>query len=65
MLDEGTLRLYEQFLLSEHQDNIEENSSRTYTSLVLHRKLRSAVPWIIYRERGGVYHPIDTCYKTE
>ena len=41
-----------------------EHRAQTFHSLVLHRKLQTAVSWITEREMGGVLQPGDRCTKT-
>ena len=46
MLVEDTLRACEEYLTVAQREETEEHRAQNYYSLVLHRKLRTAVRWI-------------------
>ena len=57
MLVEDTLRSCTQYLTAVRQEETAEHRAKTYHSLVLLGKLRTAVSWITEREKGGVIIP--------
>ena len=64
MLVEDTLRACEEYLTVAQREETEEHRAQNYYSLVLHRKLRTAVRWITEQETVIVLHPGDQCKKT-
>ena len=64
MLVEDTLRSCKQYLTIIHREETVEHRAKTYHSLVLRGKLRTAVRWITEWEKGGVLLPEDNCTKT-
>ena len=67
MLMEETLRTCTQYLTSAYREETEEHRAKTYHSLVLRGKLRTAVRWITEQESGDVlqleYHCTKTGYR--
>ena len=63
MLVEDELRSYMQYLTAVGRYETAEHWAKTYHSLVLHRKLRTAVRWITEQEKGGVLLPEEKCMK--
>ena len=57
MIVEDTLRSCTQYLTAVRQEETAEHRSKTYHSLVLRGKLRTAVRWITEQEKGGVILP--------
>ena len=64
ILAEDTLHYCKKFLLESRRDNLEEQSARTYTSLVLHEKLWATVCWITDWDWVKVYLTGDTYHNT-
>ena len=64
MLVEDTLRSCTQYLTAVRREETAEYRAKTFHSLVLREKLRTAVRWITEREKGGVILPEDNCTKT-
>ena len=61
---EDALRSCTQYLTDARQDETKEHWAKTYHSLVLLGKLRTAMRWRTEREKGGVLLPEDKCTKT-
>ena len=64
ILVEETLGMCAQYLTAARREESEEHRAKTYHSLVLRGKLRTAVRWITERETGGVLQPAKLCTKT-
>ena len=64
MLVEDTLRSSTKYLTAVRREETVEHRSKTFHVLVLRGKLRTAVRWIMEREKGGVLQPDDHCTKT-
>ena len=64
MLVEDALCSCAQHLTVVCRDESAERPAKTYHSLVLCGKLRTAVRWITEWEKGGVLLPEETCTKT-
>ena len=63
MLVKDTLRACEEYLTVAWREETVDLRAQTYHSLVLRRKLWTAVRWITERETGGVLQPGDRCTK--
>ena len=61
MLVEDTLCTCAEYLASAQREETAEHRAQTFHSLVLRRKLQTAVRWIIEREMGGVLQPGERC----
>ena len=59
MLVEDLLRSCTQYLTAVRREETAEHRAKTYHSLVLRGKLRTAVRWIAEREKEGVLQPED------
>ena len=64
MLLKETIRTCEEYLTVARKEETSEHRAQTYHSLVLRRKLRTAVRWITEMEAGGFLQPGDRCTKT-
>ena len=64
MLVEDTLWYCTQYLTAVHWKETAEHRAKTYHSLVLRRKLRTAVRWITEQEKWGVLLPKDKYMNT-
>ena len=64
MLVEDTLRMCAEYLTVAQREETVEHRAQPYHSLVLRRKLRTAVRWITKRDTGKVLQPRDRCTKT-
>ena len=64
MLVGDTARTCAQYLSTRKGEDSLKNRAKIYHSLVLRVKLRSAVIWATNRQKGGVFHPGDTCPRT-
>ena len=53
-----------EYLTVDRREETAEQWAQNFHSLVLRRKLRTAVMWITERETGGVLQPGDRCTKT-
>ena len=52
-----------EYLTVDQREETAEQWAQNFHSLVLRRKLRTAVRWITERETGGVLQPGDQCTK--
>ena len=59
ILVEDLLRSCTQYLTAVRREETAEHRAKTYHSLVLRGKLRTAVRWIAEREKEGVLQPED------
>ena len=64
MLLEETLRTCTQYLTAEHTEESEEHRAKTFHSLVLRGKLRTAVQWITEQDMGGILQHTELCTST-
>ena len=64
MLVKDTACTYKKYLSTSHQEDSECHKMKIFTSLILRRKLCTALQWITNREKGTFYQPIDLCLKT-
>ena len=61
---EDTLRTCAEYLTVARREETADHQAQTYHSLVLRRKLWTAVRWITEQETGGVLQLGDQCKKT-